>query len=442
MLTLLACVAPVVVSDDTSQDTRPGAKEEEKPPDQEHEALFELAQRATTLVDRLIAAPENEVEAVSQELLKMGPPAIPFLMNKLGELRADRLVKVIDQIHYLEAPPATELEAPAELGLSPTDFEKLKQPVSKDYAKELETLLYRKYLEAIELYKVRRYEQACRLAEAVIAVEPRLSFRTDLQRLKILCEERLLTSRQLAARLATRKRTCKVGETIEVVARIENLTAGPLTIELATTQMVNPARKGQGKSEPGRTHLFVTINYTEYDPYGNVHSIVRQEQVEVDPRIVLGLGQPWKRAFTLETLRDNPLGIVYKEYHLTAEMRPTSIAGITSSVPRKIVFEPLTVRVFPQDIDRILEHPLEFFVGALDAGSPLDILLGAMLVPEQDVPKAIEFIIMALPRVTDMGKRVLMNALRLLTKEPIEFDEQAWIKWWKERDLEAETKCR
>lgn len=436
VLAFLASFALLLFSDDAARETQPDVKKEEKLPDTEDEALFELARRTTTLIDRLLLAPENDVEAVSQELLLIGQEALPFLLGKLSELRADRLIKVIDQINYLHGTLPTDSEKPSELGLCPAEFDGLRRPLSEEDAKKLETLLYQKYLEAIALYKAGKFEQAHKLAEALIIVERRLPFRPDVQRLKVLCEEALLTSRLVAARLAAKKRIYEVGETIEIVASMENLTAGPLTIELAASQPVEPAVKGAATVTPGKTHLFLTIEYTEYDPYGSVHSIVRQELVEVEPRITLSLEQPWRHSFNIETLKDNPLGMVYKEYKVMAEMRFASVSGATTLVPRRIVFEPLTLRVFPQDVDPILRHPLEFFIGALDAGSPIDILLGAMLVPEKDQLKAVEFMIKALPHATQIGKRVLMNTLRLVTKAPVQFDEQAWIKWWEGREGE------
>jgi len=392
----------------------------EKNAGNEHEELLSQGQKILALIDKLESKDEAERKVAFQTLKDIGLPVIPFLVDKLKEKGI--YVELAAQIQAFRLPTPEEIKANLHV------WQEMIGPVADKDLALIEKFFYSKYLEAIEFYKAEEYQFALDIVNAMLRLEPKITFQNKLKLFKIACEEKIIQKNVLRATLRTPKDIYEIGDKIFVTLKLENVSLAPVEIDL-----------------PPDPFMVINLNITEYGPFGDYLSDIRMEQEKLTAKdITLKPQEFWEYTFAIDTAKDGIKTINYRTYEVVLEIYPSLIklekagrSGFPTAAGnaslRKIVSLPLLLRTFPPNIEKVQKEPLPSLTKALDAGIPIDIFLCALIVPESDKDKALELLIRGLDKSTDQAKKAIMTALKLVTKLPVELDEKAWLQWWQER---------
>ncbi len=417
---LLICLgllfAPLITLADSPQEPTEAATEDKKPvvdktKNKKPEATKDFYKQTNTifnLLTKLDGADETDRQDALSQLVEVGPSVIPFLIDRLK----DKSIYVELTRQIMERHPGTEIK------ITPKLLKELSARAPKNESILTDKYLYSKYLEAQELARRERYEEAIKMVSSILVIEPRLSFGTKLKKFRIDCEEKLIKEKVIRTSLRADKEIHETGDKINFSLGFENVTMAPIAITL-------------GKKNPAVLYLSVT----EYGPTGSYNNFDRMEKVELpDEKIVLKPQEKWEYTFELDTAKD-PRSLNYRTYTLGVEIRPLRIEGVGDLTNiRKIVFPQVTVKTFPPDVEPVLKNPLPKLSQALDGGMPLDIFLCALLVPPEDQDKAVALLMNALQKSDESIKKVLMNSLKHVTQLPFLQEETDWLEWWREKN--------
>lgn len=371
--------------------------ETEKPKEEiDPNKFYEWTKSIFDLIDQLESDQPEEQEQAFAKLRQIGLPVIPFLVERLKSkgIYLDLACQIIrnQKSDVLTVPSGKEL------------------PLIEKY-------YYGKYLQVVQLFRQKKYQAAIGLINAVLLLEPRVSFRDTFKQLKIRSKEQLLQQKVLKATLSTPKELYERGDRIKIRLSLENLTLSPVEIFLGKMNLAV---------------LYMTI--AEYGPLGDFNSLSRMEEIKLPTgNINLDPGKIWETTFVVDTARDNPQSINYATYTLKVEIRPIKLKSAAGETIRKITTPRLTLKIFPPEIEPVLKNPLSALGKALDGGIPIDIFLCTLLVPKQDYEKELTLLMPALEKSDESTKKVIMNCLKHITGLPFEINEQVWLDWWQNR---------
>ena len=398
-----------------------------QPPDD----LYQKTKEIYSAIAKLESASIPEQQEGFEKLRAMGPAVLPFLSAYLKEKAVFlELTRQIIEQGFSKGNAAGTFTAPLHnLGRLPTD------------AAFVEKYFYGRYLAALKMFEQESYNEAKDLVMAIMTIEKNLSFRNQLQLLKIQCEERLIQSGVLRATLNAKPRVelpaglYESTDRVNLTLKLENVSLVPIEIDFGADNIIA-----------------LNISFNLYDPFGSFNNKVRTELIPLKVETLkLNPNEKKEWEFGLEIARDNPDSPFYKTYMLYAEISPRSIKsealekkiGMPQTI-RKIVSTNINLRVFPPEVGPVLKNPLEKLDTAIKGGVPLDIFLCSLLVPEPAQPQAIELLIKALeappaqagsgieisPQVWDT---VIMNCLKHITNLPFEINKNTWLEWFRQR---------
>jgi len=375
----------------------------------DQDSIEEKTKRIFELMEKL-ENPDKKIQGQAfNQLKEIGTPVIPFLIGKLKDKGI--YLTLASQIQMAYPPPAEEIKANMKM------WQDIIGPVSDKDTALAEKYLYSKYLFAVQYYQKENYQTARGIIDAILTLEPKVSFRNRLQQLRISCDEKMLQQNILRASLWTEKDIYEIGDQIKVVLKLQNVTADPLEVVL-------------GKEN----YIVFNRALTQYDPFGNEETSGKMEEIKLtEETIKLEPLAEWTKTIVVDTSQEDPESVYYRTYDLTAEIRPVRIKSGRQETIRKIISLPLRLRVFPPDVDPTLKNPLGTLGKALQGGIPIDIFLCALLVPETDKDKALELLIRALPDAPDITKQAILTSLKHITNIPVGLEEEVWLKWWEER---------
>ncbi len=385
-----------------------GQVPKEKKPDK----FYEWTKTIFELIDQLESLDSQEQKQAFEQLQQLGLPVVPFLVDKLKSKGV-----YLDLICQIQTEQFNSLSKMHQGGNSQIVVNVLKGTVSQKELSTIEKYYYGKYLQALRLFKLEKYQQAIGMINAIRLLEPKISCRSTLKQLKIKCEEQLLQQKILKATLIASKEIYERGDQIEITLGLENLTLAPVEVSLG---------------EMNLAVVYVTV--AEYGPLGAFNSISRMEEVELPAEdIKMNPSDLWKTTFVIDTSRDNPQSINYATYTINLEIRPKKLKSISGETIRKITTPVLRLKVFPPDVDPVLQNPLKALGKALDGGIPVDIFLCALLVPEKDYEKELALLMPALKNSDEQTEKAIMNCLKHITGLPFAIDKQIWLGWWQGR---------
>lgn len=383
---------------------------EDKPAPDEREKLIGQTQQILELINKLESQNEAEQKAAFQSLKEIGPPAIPFLIDKMKGKSI--YLELVSQIQSFRPPTAEEIKANLQI------WQEMIGTTSDKEIAVIEKYLYSKYLNAVQSYQKEDYQGALDTINAIVKLEPRFSFTDKLKLFRLACEEKIIQKNILRATLRTPKEIHEIGDKIFVTLKLENVALNPLEVTM-----------------PNEPLMIIYITAMEYGPLGDYLSISRMEGEKLPPNnISLKPQEFWEHTFTIDTTKENPKSIYYRVYEITAEIRPSNIKSGKEESIRKIISLPLTIRAFPPNVDKVLKAPIPSLSKALDGGIPIDIFLCSLLVPEADKETTLELLMRSLEKSSSQeAKKAIMTSLKHITRLPVEIDEKAWKQWWKDR---------
>jgi tetratricopeptide (TPR) repeat protein len=416
--------------------------------------IYQKTKEIYSAIEKLESGSIPEQQDGFDKLRAMGPAVLPFLAAHLKEKAV--FLELTRQI----------IEQGLSKGHAAGTFTAPLYNITKSFgtnAAFIEKYFYGRYLGALKLFEQENYNEAKELAMAILTIEKNLSFRNQLQLLKIQCEERIIQAGVLRAALTARPRAelpaglYESTDRVNLTLKLENVSLVPIEIDFGADNIIA---------------LNVISNL--YDPFGSFNNKMRTELIPLKVETLkLNPNEKKEWEFTLEIARDNPDSPFYKTYMLYAEISPRNIKsealekriGMLQSI-RKIVSTNINLRVFPPEVGPVLKNPLGKLEAAIKGGVPLDIFLCSLLVPEPEQAQAIELLIKALekpPRnnrdsvATPPAERsgvptpsgpqtgsgieispqvwdtVIMNCLKHITNLPFEINKSTWLEWFRQR---------
>ena len=402
-----------------------------EPTAQKPDDLFQKTKEIYAAIEKLETGNIPEQQDSFNKLRAMGPAVLPFLSARLKEkaIFLELTRQIIEQGFSKGAAAGTFTVPLHDIGRLPTD------------AAFIEKYFYGRYLGAMKLFEQENYNEARDLVSAILTIEKNISFRNQLQLLKIQCEERIIQSGVLRATLSAQPRAglpdglYESMDRVNLKLKLENVSLVPIEIDFG-----------------GDNIIALNVSFNLYDPFGSFNNKVRTDLIPLKmDALKLNPNEKKEWEFNLEVARDNQESPFYKTYMLYAEISPRNIKsealegkiGMAQTI-RKIVSTNLSLRVFPPEVGPVLKNPLEKLGAAIKGGVPLDIFLCSLLVPEQDQPQAIELLINVLdqpPAQTGSGieispqvwDTVIMNCLKHITNLPFEINKATWLEWFKQK---------
>ncbi len=368
-------------------------------------------------------------------LAKVGPELLPEVEKRLQSCNARALAELLIAIRHPSEVVFTETDLPADVMRTDDDLARITPTISTADLNSWEKALYAKYLDAVRLAKLSRYEQASKLCDAILVLDPSVSYRNAVKTLKVFAEERLLMKNVVRTEVKTDRTLYEIGEVVDVSVTIENLTTELLEVEFAPSEEIKDSAMRK-YFEGYKPEMYFRITYSQYDPLGTVSTSQLTQTIPVDKQVRLGPGERWVRTFAIDTMRDNPTNQLYRSYKVEGELRPMRIRHGGQTVFRRIAIDPLLVRVFPPDVDPVLQDPVGFLTRALEGGVPNDIFLCALLVPVKDLDRAIQLLMDSLVKAPAAGQLAIMATLRHVTGAPISFEVDEWTRWYADRGWE------
>jgi hypothetical protein len=392
------------------------------------EDLHQKAKVIYDAIEKLQSESIPEQQEAFEKLLSMGPEVLPFISAYLKEKAI--FLELVRQIIHKDIHSNVSQTFTGSLH----NIGKLSSE-----ATFIEKYLYGKYLQALRLFEQENYDLARELSNAILIIEKNLSFKPQIQLLKIQCEEMLIQKELLKTTLTATAQNLlppnlyEIGENIHLTLRLENVTLVPLEILFQENDVI-----------------YLDVQYNQYDPFGNFTSQKWVEEVPIKINsLKLAPSEKKEWTFVLETKRDDPKSLSYRTYNLHTKIRPGTLKsealkkkiGMRETF-RKIVSPSITLKCFPPDVEPVLKNPLERLETALKGGIPLDIFLCALLVPEKEQARAIELLIKTLEQPLtaypdgieispEIQETVIITSLKHITNLPFDVDKKTWLDWFK-----------
>lgn len=365
-------------------------------------------------------------------IVQRGPEALPEVQKRLEARHAAALAELYLALRHPTDVVFTEAEMPVDVTRTEDDLARIAPEISTKDMSAWAKGLYAKYLQAVKLAKLSRYDQVVRTCEAIMTLDPSITFKNQVKQLKVFASERLLMKNVVRCEVRADRSVYEIGEVVDISICVENLT--PDLLELDFTPSGDPNDIAMAKYAANyKPAAIFQIAYSEYDPLGTVVSRQRSHLIEIDQAIRLGPGEQWVRTFSIDTGLDSPNSQFYRSYRVQGELRPIQIRHAGQTVFRRIAIDPLLVRVFPPDVDPALQDPMGFLSRALEGGEPNDIFLCGLLVPEDKREEEIKTLVAALDKSRPVSQRGIMALLRQLTQQPVPFDVDEWVRWYADR---------
>ncbi|MFH1228211.1 MAG: hypothetical protein V1701_09960 [Planctomycetota bacterium] len=371
-------------------------------------------------IENLIPALESG-EAIIREhafsqLLEIGLPVIPFIINYLKEksVYVELTRRIMEQAGF--STDFIERELKTMKSIPPVSMNNLDRQVIEKY-------FYGRYLDALRLCQREQYDEARSLVRAVLLMENNIKVHDQLQMLLINIEERIIQKNVLTANLVSSKQRdiYEIAENAELIFRMQNVSRYPVQIDLGSNRAI----------------LYIAM--TAHSPTGDYNSITKMQDVDLGvTNIELKSGERKEFPVTLVTKEDLPESVYYRTYNVYLVVKPKMIKSdaLTDRLDKKetlrqIVTPEIVLRYFPPNVGPAMEKPLVFLEQALKGELPLDIFLCAQLVPENDADKAIKLLFNYLDTCKNNNlKQTILNCLKHLTNLPFELDEATWREWY------------
>lgn len=388
--------------------------------------LEERARRLKALVADLDSERPDVRDEAATRLLAAGSEAIPYVVDGVYRKNAKLHLQVLEKLIAQE-----KKGLPTELQMSEADLKEIVKGRVGDpkLPATARQYLYTRYLDAVELYRKGRFEDALARIAAIRELEPKPEFDGDLKKLRILCEERIVQT-SLVQLSATTMTPIVADNTIaKVTFTATNMSDGPVEIWFGAPEDASNPDVKEAVLETNAV-LQVEVVTTTCDPDGGVVS-------EVDPSIkklnrysiALKKGET-VRLYEMEVPAMTG-GIKLVRLTVSAKMRVAQIDGQGAPrAQRSLSFQPAEIRVVPGKIQEAAANALQSLLAAIDAGQPDSVFLFCNVMPDKDRPLAVEALMRILrdAKYTDYDRSVARNCLQTLTGEFFR-DSDGWLKW-------------
>jgi hypothetical protein len=419
ILALTAFVA--YASHPQDEQPKPLKSDPEAAPGQPSEESAKEALLLRSLADLLLEKDERVRRLAQQDLLKWGPKAIPVLEDRLrqkGSLPYYEMIRLIEAKHVPEVPNAPRADDP-EL----QRFADLAPRIKPPPREVIDQYLLLKLYEAYARIARKDFEGAESVLRAIRTFDTGWKYSDWVVDLHNYAQMKVLEGRFLKPSAEPAKAIVVVGEPVDVVLKLQNIsaqkiviTAGDLAAPILRSKVLSKAIDFNGAEQEDQDERL----YFEFP-----------KRVEIEP------GQTWQSTVRFETKDFLPKAEVYREhtYHLfTTHLNIESGEG---KLNRRLVFPTARVKAVPEAFKELGGDPMQSWTLMINGqndqlGTVKGLFICAHLLRDNPdwVDKALKQLVPLLEKATNSaGIDAAIRLLEVLTGQRQESREE-WLKWW------------
>ncbi|MBI4563174.1 MAG: hypothetical protein HY716_00575 [Planctomycetes bacterium] len=401
-------------------------------------ATQENAERLNLALQWFSDADPEIRELGRRELVALGREAVP----KLEELlKAKDAYEVYRLLREIETAGPENSELPRFPEGAPTE------DAPAPLASAVEKYVFSKMKEVYRLAKAGRYEQAYKLSEALLVLEPRSKYAADIHKYRKYCDN-MITQTLLVQTRVTGPAAGAAGAKVELTLRMENVFKKGIEVAF---------EKGTPEA-PAKAFVIVEIACERATPSGLMSRLTRHQEVEIEHDIPIAMGAQWERTFTLDTsldyADDDDNLRVYTVGAWTPVVKIDNGAWVTR---KRIYFEPATFKVVPEKYFYLSEEPLAKLGKAMDSGSVHEVFIAAMLLSEEQKPMGVEMLVAAFEKMDERWRKaptpeertragdamaITANVLSVVTGQKLGLEAKRWRAYADELKAEAKPTSR
>lgn len=292
----------------------------------------------------------------------------------------------------------------------------------------IERFLRSKLDEARELYRRRQYQGAYRIADAILTLEPEVSFRQEVRRLRRAAEARHLAKTVVLVTFEPKGGAGFPVERLDGTIVVENLGQDPLTVGL------------------GAESTLGLLEYTLFEFYGDGSEWTTQGTVVVhgEEDFQLASGDARRLHFSTEIPRGR--GTPVMQYFSVAGMlRPRSLESGDEFIARNVPWDSTEVLLLAEDLESLRADPWKTLVEAYEAYDSRRVAASGFYwiweLKQMGEPgserrdETIDFLLAQLDPEVDQGlDRLTMRLLEQVTGKNLKPTKETWFRWARRRE--------
>jgi hypothetical protein len=385
--------------------------------------------RRVKLALEWLSDPDPEIrETARRELISWGREVVPKLEELLKAKGALDVYRIVREIELGKSGPISEIPGPM------LSHEEFLRRIGKSDGSAADTYVRSRMADVYKQFKEGQFQRAYDIVTALMVLEPKSRYAPELQKMRRVCDNMvtqtsIVRSQMLAPHAAT------AGSKVDFLLRMTNIWRGGIEIHF--------------DKEIARPIVIVEITVERLDPNGSMTKATRVEEFPIDRDIPIALGAQWELPITLDTSLEFSDDQDYiRLYSVGAWLPVVKIdRGPQAEVQKRIIFEPVTVRLVPKKHMHLAEDPLGKLGKAMDAGSVNEVFICALLLPEEQKAQGVELLVAALEKAhanlkkarekgatqeeehLKGGMSIIGNILATLTGEKRGVDPVLWRKY-------------
>ncbi len=327
-----------------------------------------------------------QIENSSAAILAMGNPAIFLVQKRFSETHHPRYFYLLEKLKQKE---------------------KIEDDATEGNWKEKYFRL--RFENAKRLAATDKVEDAQRLAEAILLVEPALVFKGEVQDFIHQCRNLLIHQQVVSG--------------ILVSAQTYVYPGVPLTLKLGfRNHQVIPIQLMAGP----KNAIVLDIVMQEFSIDGEYREQTFSQMIELAPEITLGSGQSLQYSIKIPNTQTRAC---YTRWKIVGRVPRCRVQVAGKSVYPQIAFPPVVIHGIPREMEHHLREPAQTCSYALQLDQPEALFFASFFLTQADQQKLIpEWIAHWMEKKSKVA-RIIPNILRNLTGHsfatPIE-----WHNWW------------
>jgi hypothetical protein len=372
---------------------------------------------------RMLNSPSEFLRADAERfLVKVGEEAVPYLEAEVKKAR-ERILPLVAVLEKIRKPKQAESARETE--------EEVRERTEKHYREKFETA--KSHLDS------GHPRLACALVDAIMLLEPHLSFRRELQTFRIRCQEQIVRAEMLACSLEPDSLVVAQGDVIKMKLVVKNVSNGSIT--------VHPP-----KENPSFGVLRRHVTELLYD--GKMHMYAKTIKPTLTESFTLQKGQRWVKEICIDTKVFARGPGVHVVLEMSGTLRPGTIDSGEESFSRYLPVPSVVLRIVPGDYAGLAGKPEEALDKAVEEAIAIKrdpggkhaediyerLFHSALFAADVNPDRTIGALMRALNRVDRVGVRVVTAALRQITGRDFTGNVQDWIDWWYAKELGGEKK--
>lgn len=389
----------------------------------------EERERRVKLALEWLSDPDPEIrETARKELIGWGREVVPKLEELLKAKGSLEVYRIVREIELGKSGPLSEIPGPM------LSHEEFLRRIGKSDGTAADTYVRTRMADVYRHFKEGQFQRAYDVVTALMVLEPKSRYAPELQKMRRACDN-MVTQTSIVRSQVLAPHAAKAGSKVDFLLRMTNIWKGGIEIHY--------------DKEVARPIVVVEITVDRLDPNGSMTRATRVEEFPMDRDIPIALGAQSETTITLDTSRELSDDQDYiRLYSVGAWLPVVKIdRGPQAEVQKRIIFEPVTVRLVPAKHMHLAEDPLRELGKSIDGGTVNEVFICALLLPEEQKSQGVELLVAALEKAHANLKRasekgstqevdhlkggmsIIGNILATLTGEKRGIDPVQWRKY-------------